>query len=58
MDGLKQAKKEKTKRMSDEARQGWKMTAGVLTDEVPHGVDGETVSDYISRMRYEEKKKQ
>jgi hypothetical protein len=44
-------------RLSQKQRESWKRTSGCLTGKIPHGLDGETLSDYITRKRQEEKRK-
>lgn len=41
-------------RISDEQKAAWRSVMGCLTRKIPHGSDGETLSEYISRKRHEE----
>jgi hypothetical protein len=41
--------------ITDEQREAWKRAVGRLTGKIPHGEDGETLSEYISRKRDEER---
>jgi hypothetical protein len=41
-------------RITDEQREAWKRASGRLTGLIPHGRDGETLSEYITRKRWEE----
>lgn len=43
-------------RMSEAAKEAWKKTAGSLTGKIPYGENGESLTDYISRKRDEERK--
>jgi hypothetical protein len=42
-------------RISEPQREAWKRASGRLTGLIPHGTDGETLSEYIARKRREEK---
>lgn len=42
-------------RLSQNKRDAWKRASGRLTGVIPHGQDGETLSEYISRKGLEEK---
>jgi hypothetical protein len=41
-------------RNGEKEKRAWKKTKGSLTGLVLYGEDGETLSEYISRKRYEE----
>ena len=42
-------------KLSEGKREAWKRASGRLTGLIPHGQDGETLSDYITRKRHEGK---
>jgi hypothetical protein len=42
-------------RLTQKQREAWKRACGRLTGLIPHGNDGETLSEYIVRKRAEEK---
>ncbi|QQE77752.1 hypothetical protein [Alicyclobacillus sp. SO9] len=42
-------------KITEEARKAWIRTSGSLKGKVPHGDDDESVSEYITRKREEER---
>lgn len=50
----KQEKDLESYRTSEKAKEAWKKSIGSLTDVIPHGEDGESLTEYIERKRKEE----